>query len=109
MVNPSEVTEKLEAGCYVRGLYLEGAAWDLEKSELASSSQSSCPRTALLQVIPIEVSRLKLQGTFKTPVYVTQKRRNAMGVGLVLSADLSTSQHASHWVSKASLSLNIDS
>jgi hypothetical protein len=29
-----------------------------------------------------------LQNTFKTPVYVTSQRRNAMGVGLVFEADL---------------------
>lgn len=29
----------------------------------------------LLRVIPIEASKLKLQNTFKTPVYVTSARR----------------------------------
>jgi len=45
-----------------------------------------------------------------TPVYVTQARRNAMGVGLVFEADLSTGDHPSSWVLQGvSLSLNIDS
>jgi dynein heavy chain len=52
----------------------------------------------ILQVIPVEASRLKLQNTFRTPVYVTQERRNAMGVGLVFEADLGTNDHPSHWV-----------
>lgn len=39
-----------------------------------------------------------LQNTFRTPVYTTSDRRNAMGVGLVFEADLSTSEHISHWV-----------
>ena len=61
------------------------------------------------QVIPIEASKLKLQNTFRTPVYVTQARRNAMGVGLVFSADLATTEHTSHWVLQGvSLCLNID-
>ena len=38
------------------------------------------------------------QNTFRTPVYTTSDRRNAMGVGLVFEADLSTSEHISHWV-----------
>jgi dynein heavy chain len=39
-----------------------------------------------------------LKDNLKTPVYVTQERRNAMGVGLVFEADLRTEEHISHWV-----------
>ena len=36
-------------------------------------------------------------------------RRNAMGVGLVFSADLATAEHTSHWVLQGvSLCLNVD-
>jgi dynein heavy chain, axonemal len=63
----------------------------------------------IMQVIPIEASKLKLHNTFRTPVYVTQARRNAMGVGLVFEADLATTEHSSHWVLQGvSLCLNID-
>lgn len=61
------------------------------------------------QIIPIESSKLKLQNTFKTPVYVTQARRNAMGVGLVFEADLTTYEHPSHWTLQGvALVLNTD-
>ena len=64
----------------------------------------------ILQIIPIEASKLKLQGTFRTPVYVTQDRRNAMGVGLVFEADLATNHHLSHWTLQGvCLCLNTDS
>ena len=47
--------------------------------------------------------------TFKTPVYTTSERRNAMGVGLVFEADLSTTEHSSHWVLQGvALMLNAD-
>lgn len=52
----------------------------------------------VLSVIPIEAHKLKLQNTFRTPVYITQMRRNRMGQGLVFEADLGTSEHISHWV-----------
>lgn len=39
-----------------------------------------------------------LQNTFKTPVYITSDRRNALGTGLVFEADLATPKHISHWV-----------
>ena len=38
------------------------------------------------------------QNMFRTPVYTTSDRRNAMGVGLVFEADLATAEHDSHWV-----------
>jgi dynein heavy chain len=61
-------------------------------------------------VIPVEASKLKLQNTFRAPVYVTQERQNAMGVGLVFEADLSTSEHTSHWILQGvALTLNVDS
>jgi dynein heavy chain len=57
----------------------------------------------------VEASRVKVAGTFKAPVYVTQARRNAMGVGLVFEADLATDMHASHWVLQGvAVVLNID-
>lgn len=52
----------------------------------------------ILQVIPVEANRLKLHGVFVTPVYVTQNRRNAMGVGWVFDAHLASDEHESMWI-----------
>jgi dynein heavy chain len=94
-----DVPGRLVDGCYVRGMYLEGASWNTEQSCL-KRQEPKVLVTALpiMQVIPIEAAKLKLHGTFRTPVYVTQERRNAMGVGLVFEADLATDEHDSHWV-----------
>jgi dynein heavy chain len=63
----------------------------------------------LIQIIPVEANKLKLRGTIKTPVYVTQARRNAMGVGLVIEADIKSNKHESHWVLQGvAMMLNID-
>ena len=107
----SKHLESLESGCYVSGLYLEGAAWDLEQSSLRPQDPKVLvTELPIMQVIPVEASKLKLHNTFRTPVYVTQNRRNAMGVGLVFEADLATSDHSSHWVLQGvALSLNTDS
>lgn len=52
---------------------------------------------------------INFQNTFRTPVYVTSERRNAMGVGLVFEADLATHEHISHWVLQGvCLTLNSD-
>lgn len=52
----------VEKGCFVTGLYLEGARWSNEKNEL----ERSIPKVLveplpILAVIPIEVHRLRLQ------------------------------------------------
>ena len=108
-IRAEDVLSRPEDGCLVRGLYLEGAGWDLDKRCLVRSAPKVLVvELPILQVIPVEATRLKLAGTFRTPVYVTQMRRNAMGVGLVFEADLFTNEHSSLWVlSGVSLSLNI--
>lgn len=111
MTSEREVPAKLEEGCYVRGLYLEGAAWDLERSCLRRQDPKVLVvELPILQIIPIEASKLKLHSTFRTPCYVTQARRNAMGVGLVFEADLASHEHDSHWILQGvAVCLNTDS
>ena len=95
----SEVVNHLESGSYVHGLFLEGASWDRNLGCLVPQKPKLLyMEIPLLIVTPIEASKLKLSGTFRTPVYVTQSRKNAMGVGLVFEADLSSHDHMSLWV-----------
>ena len=56
----------------------------------------SCPHHTITPPPPPSLS--PFQNTFRTPVYTTSDRRNAMGVGLVFEADLATTEHDSHWV-----------
>ncbi|KAJ3299892.1 Dynein heavy chain 10, axonemal [Borealophlyctis nickersoniae] len=110
-VDPKDITERPQSGCFVQGLYLEGAGWDLERGCLVRLETGGRLLTELpiLRIIPIESHRLKLVNTFRTPVYTTQQRRNASGVGLVFDADLMTNDHVSHWVLQgACLLLNTD-
>ncbi|MBN3296580.1 DYH10 protein, partial [Amia calva] len=105
-----EVTERPGQGCFVSGLYLEGADWDTERGCLVRSRPKVLVvQLPILKVIPIEAHRLKLQNTLRTPVYTTSLRRNAMGVGLMFESDLFTTKHMSHWVLQGvCLCLNAD-
>ncbi|CAD7085089.1 unnamed protein product [Hermetia illucens] len=109
-IDPDDVEERPQTGCYISGLFLEGARWDTENHCLARSlPKILVTQLPILAVVPIEVHRLKLQNTFRTPVYTTSQRRNAMGVGLVFEADLATPEHPSHWVLQGvCLTLNDD-
>jgi len=105
-----DVPEALTYGSYISGLYLEGATWDPKRMCLRRQDPKVLvTELPVLQLIPTEVSKLKLQNTFKTPCYITQARQNAAGVGLAFQADLRTEEHISLWVLQgAALVLNID-
>ncbi len=93
------ITERPSTGCYVQGLSMEGATWDFEKQVLRRSDPKQLiVDLPIIQLIPTETHRLRLQNTFNTPVYVTQERCNKMGVGLVFEADIPTTEHPSHWI-----------
>eukprot|EP00767_Chilomastix_cuspidata_P004259 gnl/Chilomastix_cuspidata/4391.p1 GENE.gnl/Chilomastix_cuspidata/4391~~gnl/Chilomastix_cuspidata/4391.p1 ORF type:complete len:5137 (+),score=567.95 gnl/Chilomastix_cuspidata/4391:1094-15412(+) len=97
--DPAAVKQRPEFGCIVQGLFLEGASWDDERGMLMRQRPKELiSELPLVEVIPVEQARLRLRNTFRAPVYVTEARRNAMGVGLVFEADISTTEHASHWV-----------
>ena len=106
-----QVTEKLLDGCYVIGLYIEGAAWDVERQCLIRQPPKVLVQELpIMQIVPVELNKLKLHGTIRVPMYITQQRRNAMGVGLMMEADLDTNEHKSHWILQGTaLVLNTDS
>lgn len=59
--HPDQVTEKAPSGCYVSGLYLEGARWNLEQVCLQRPNPKVLvEELPILRVIPIEAHRLKL-------------------------------------------------
>ncbi|XP_064550918.1 dynein axonemal heavy chain 10 [Drosophila montana] len=107
---PDDVEERPATGCYVHGLYIEGARFDMQAGQLKRSHPKVLvEELAILAVVPIEAHRLKLQNTFLAPVYTTSLRRNAMGVGLVFEANLATSEDLSHWILQGvCLTLNTD-
>ena len=42
----------------------------------------------LIKIIPSEARKIKLRNNLKTPVYVTQNRKNVKGEGFVYESDL---------------------
>ena len=105
-----DVGERLKDGCYVIGLSIEGAAWDTENQLLIRQPPKVLVQDLpIMQIIPVEANKLKLHGTIRVPLYITQQRRNAMGVGMMMEADLDTREHKSHWILQGvALVLNTD-
>jgi dynein heavy chain len=97
--NPDEVTEKPVDGCYVQGLLLEGASWDTERSCLTKQKPKILvEELPIIEVTPVENSKLRLQNTFRSPVYVTSDRNSSGGSSVVFEADLASEEHWSHWI-----------
>jgi len=108
--NPAKITKRLDSGTYIQGMFLEGARWSIEKDCLDyQNPKELIVEMPLVRVIPVEANKLKLRGTIKTPVYVTQDRKNAKGTGEVFVADIKTNRHISHWILQGvALVLNTD-
>ena len=61
----SDITERPVTGCFIKGLYLEGACWSVEKSALCKPfPKQLVSELPVLRVIPIESHKLKLKVRF---------------------------------------------
>ena len=95
-------------GILVYGLFLEGAGWDYDRSELRLQD----PKQLIVELPIVHVTAAmsdthKSNESFLAPVYVTPSRSNAAGEGLVFEAFLSSRQHHSIWTLQGvALSLN---
>ena len=87
-----------------------GAAWSVARQCLERQAPKVLVQEMpIMQIIPVELNKLKQNGTIRVPLYITQQRRNAMGVGMMMEADLDTREHPSHWVLQGvALVLNTD-
>jgi len=99
MTDEKQVKTKPDFGAYIQGMYLEGAALDMEELCLRKQDPKVLiVELPIIQIVPAEAVKVKLTNTLRTPVYTTSDRRNAMGVGLVFEADLTTYDDPSHWI-----------
>ena len=85
----SDVREKPEDGCYIHGLYLQGAKWDKEQKIINDPKPkelySSLP---LMQLLPQPDRQVPKTGIYNCPVYKVVSRRGT----------LSTTGHSTNFV-----------
>lgn len=94
----TEIKKKPQFGCYVQGMFLEGARWNIELGCIERQRPKELIfMMPIIQFIPIEANKLKLRDSLTTPCYVTQAR-GFNGLGWVLDANLHTEEHLSHWI-----------
>ena len=76
-----ELTERPENGCYIHGLYLEGARWDADAIVLAESKPKELyTEMPVIQLVPMANRKQPEDGMYVCPVYKTLTRAGAFCV-----------------------------
>jgi dynein heavy chain len=88
-VNPTEVVERPADGCYVYGMWLEGARWDGPKHSLGESKPKELyTQMPMLHLLPVTDRVPPKGGIYNCPVYKVLSR----------SGTLSTTGHSTNFV-----------
>ncbi len=75
VVVKSDVTEKPNVGCYIQGLFLEGARWDNEAGQLTESRPKELyTEMAVIWLIPKPNRKPPTSGVYVCPIYKTLTR-----------------------------------
>ena len=71
----SELTESPEDGCYIDGLFIEGAAFDVDKMEIAESKPKELfTDMPAIWLVPVANRVPPTSGVYDCPVYKTLTR-----------------------------------
>lgn len=75
----SELKQRPDNGCYIWGLFLEGARWDMEKFELSESKPKELyTDMPVMWLIPTANRKQPETGMYLCPVYKTLTRAGRM-------------------------------
>ena len=76
----SELQQRPDNGCYIRGLFLEGARWDMETFELSESRPKELyTNMPVMWLIPTANRKTPETGMYLCPVYKTLTRAGEDG------------------------------
>lgn len=72
---PSEIEERPQIGCYIHGLFLEGARWDPLDFQLAESRPKELyTEMAVIWLMPVANRKVETQDFYLCPIYKTLTR-----------------------------------
>lgn len=85
----TDITEKPEDGCYIYGIFLEGARWDMKKHIINTPNPKELfSDLPLMHLFPIEDRQVPTDTTYECPLYKVESRRGT----------LSTTGHSTNFV-----------
>ncbi len=71
----AELTVRPDIGCFIHGLYVEGARWDSETGQLAKSRPKELyTEMAVIWMVPVPNRKSPQSGIYMCPIYKTLTR-----------------------------------
>ncbi|XP_022110107.1 dynein heavy chain 1, axonemal-like isoform X1 [Acanthaster planci] len=101
-----KITQRPDTGCYVRGLFLEGARWGYEEHQLTESRPKELyTDMPVMQFIPAENRKQPEEGIYVCPVYKTLTRAGALSTtghstNYVLPVEIPSDKPQFHWIKR---------
>jgi dynein heavy chain len=102
----AELTTRPENGCYIRGLFLEGARWDMDTFELGESRPKELfTDMPVMWLIPTANRKPLDSGMYVCPVYKTLTRAGSLSTtghstNYVVSVEIPSSRPQFHWIKR---------
>lgn len=100
----TDITEKPEDGCYVYGIYLEGARWDNKKHIITQPKPKELfSDLPLLHLVPSPNKDLSTELIYKCPLYKVVSRAGTLSTtghstNFVMEIDLPTKEKDEIWI-----------
>lgn len=95
-----------EDGCYIKGLFLEGARWDADAHVLAESRPKELfTPMPVVWLKPVQHRKPSDQQVYQCPVYKTLTRAGSLSTtghstNFVLFVELPSDKPAAHWINR---------
>ncbi|KAJ3368393.1 Dynein heavy chain 1, axonemal [Kappamyces sp. JEL0680] len=102
-----DISTKPADGCYIRGLYLEGARWDSGKKSLDESRPKELyTEMNVIWLLPKANRKKPSSGIYDCPVYKTLTRAGTLSTtghstNYVLTIELPTDLPQAHWIKRS--------
>ncbi|KAJ8259834.1 hypothetical protein GJAV_G00174010 [Gymnothorax javanicus] len=99
-----ELIERPEIGCYIHGLFLEGARWDAWACCLAESRPKELyTEMAVIWMVPKQNRKPPSSGVYVCPIYKTLTRAGTLSTtghstNYVIAVELPTDRTQRHWI-----------
>ncbi|XP_069004796.1 dynein axonemal heavy chain 1 [Embiotoca jacksoni] len=102
----SEIREIPDTGCYIHGLFLEGACWDNKAGQLGESRPKELyTQMGVIWLVPKFNRKPPTSGIYVCPVYKTLTRAGTLSTtghstNYVIAVELPTDQSQRHWIKR---------
>jgi len=105
-IDPEQVEAKPDDGCYVYGLFIEGARWDRETDSIGESYPKTLFETMpVIWLKPGDKAKFKPAPCYDCPIYKTTARRGTLSTtghstNFVMMIQLPTEKSQGHWINR---------